>query len=235
MKKIFILFVLGVILLAGAAFAESLDLTTDEGIEEFVKDVAQQKGIEKETIRGVEKLNFEDLPKEVNLKNIDETNLAIYKLDIEAEEKPIYIITASTELFKETVKKFNQRMLLNFGFSGESVQTTYLKTATGVTTSLKKGYVMTRSGSIVALSTNLEILTRSTNDAIDIVLYKNGKTVGFKNTFNEDSIGIYNDYDTISSGILNFEKGDVISMEVTIPSGSSASDITTLMEIETIL
>lgn len=235
MKKIFILFVLGVILLAGAAFAESLDLTTDEGIEEFVKDVAQQKGIEKETIRGVEKLNFKDLPKEVNLKNIDETNLAIYKLDIEAEEKPIYIITASTELFKETVKKFNQRMLLNFGFSGESVQTTYLKTATGVTTSLKKGYVMTRSGSIVALSTNLEILTRSTNDAIDIVLYKNGKTVGFKNTFNEDSIGIYNDYDTISSGILNFEKGDVISMEVTIPSGSSASDITTLMEIETIL
>lgn len=235
MKKIFILFVLGVILLAGAAFAESLDLTTDEGIEEFVKDVAQQKGIEKETIRGVEKLNFKDLPKEVNLKNIDETNLAIYKLDIEAEEKPIYIITASTELFKETVKKFNQRMLLNFGFSGESVQTTYLKTATGVTTSLKKGYVMTRSGSIIALSTNLEILTRSTNDAIDIVLYKNGKTVGFKNTFNEDSIGIYNDYDTISSGILNFEKGDVISMEVTIPSGSSASDITTLMEIETIL
>jgi len=235
MKKIFALFILGVILLAGAAFAENLNLTSDEKAIEFVKDVAQQKGIEKEKIKGVEKLNFENLPAEVNLKNIDKTNLALYKLNIDLEEKPVYIITASSELFKETVKKFNPRMLLNFGFSGESVQTTYLKTASGVTTNLKKGYVMTRSGSIIALSTNLEILTRSTNDAIDIVLYKNGKTVGFKNTFNENSIGIYNDYDTISTGILNFEKGDVISMEVTIPSGSSVNDITTLMEIETIL
>ena len=37
MKKIFTLFILGIILLTGAVFAESLDLTTDEQIEEFVR------------------------------------------------------------------------------------------------------------------------------------------------------------------------------------------------------
>lgn len=232
MKKIFILFILGIILLAGAAFAESLDISQDTEIEEFVKNVAEKKGIEKSKITGVLQLDMESLPQEVNLKNIDKTNLALYQLDIDSEKRPVYIITVSDTLFKKTVKEFTNKMLLNFGFSGESVQTTYLKTATGVTTSLKKGYVMTRSGSITSLSTNLEILTRNTNDAIDITVYKNGEKIGFRNTFNENSPGIYSDYDIISEGILNFNKGDIISMEVVIPSGSSARDITTLMEIE---
>jgi len=236
MKKIFTLFILGVILLASVALAESInqtDLTTERGVENFVKDVAAQKGIEKTKITNVQKLDFKNLPNEINLKNIDETNLALYQLDIESEVKPVYIITASNTLFKDTIKKFTQKMLLNFGFSGEFTHTSYLKTATGVTTSLEKGYVMTRSGSITSLSTNLEITNRDNNEEIKVILYINGDKTGFRNAFNENSLGVYNDYDTISSGVLNFEKGDVISMEVVIPSRTTVQDVTTLMEIET--
>lgn len=231
MKKIFALFIISVIMLGTTVIAQTV--TPEKSVDELVEEVIQTKGIDRELVEGVEEVDFNDLPEEINLKNIDDNNLALYAVNVTGEEKPVYIITASQTLFEKTVKKFAQRMALNFGFSGEVSQTTFLKTATGVVTMLDKGYVMTRDGSITGLSTNLEIVKRTNDFPIEVLIYKNGELVGFRNTFNAESVGVFNDYDTISGETLIFQKGDVISMKVNVPGGTVVKDITTLLEIET--
>lgn len=229
MKKFLVLSLAVILILGVTVFAQTV---LDKDVEEFVKDVASIKGVDKNTIEGVKQVDFNDLPEEVNIKNIDETNLALYEVNVE-NEKPVYVITASSEMFKETVKKYTQRMLLNFGFSGEIVETNYLQTATGVTTGLEKGYVMSRDGSITSLSTNLEVTEKENSHPIQIIIYKNSQEVGFRNSFDVSKTGIYNDYDLISSGTLNFNKGDVISVKVLLPENTKIKDITTLMEVST--
>jgi len=98
MKKLFV--ILGIcmtLLLAGGVLAENMVVSDD--VKTFVKDVVKEKGINKENIKSVEKVDFEDLPEEVKLENIDETNLALYKVDY-GEERPVFVITVSDSTFK---------------------------------------------------------------------------------------------------------------------------------------
>jgi hypothetical protein len=227
MKKLYAFFIVGIILMAATAIAEE-----SGAIEDLVKNALEVRGIGADKVQNVKEVDFNELPEEVTLENIDDTNLAMYEVAVEGEDRPMYIITASDDFFTTTMTKFGQRMLLNFGFSGENVKTTFLKTATGVVTSLEKGYVMTRSGSIVGLSTNLEVLRREGNVPIEVIIFKNSEEVGFRNTFNPEMSGIYNDYDIMSNGAVSFERGDVISLQVTVPEGTSVSDVTSLLEIE---
>ena len=229
MKKVLAIFILGLIIFGASAFAQSF--SQDEPVNNLVKEALKAKGVDEEKINNVKEVDFKNLPKEINLKNIDETNLAMYEVNVTNENKPVYIITASKKLFKETVQKIAQKIFLNFGFDGEITKTTFLKTASGVTTSLEKGYVMTRDGSITGLSTNLEVLNDA-NTAIEIILYKNSEEVGFRNTIIPDSIGVYKDYDTISSNTLNFEKGDVISLKINFQGEIKVKDVISLLEIE---
>ncbi|NCN86206.1 hypothetical protein GW932_00060 [archaeon] len=230
MKKVIGLFVIVFLVLGVTVFAEELSL--DKKVEDFVKDVATTKGVDKEKITGVKQVDFNDLPKEVNIQNIDETNLALYEINV-LDEKPVYVVTASSQLFTETIKKYAQRMLLTFGLSGEISNSVYMKTAAGVITDLEKGYVMTRDGTITGISTNIEITERLNSNPIEIIIYKDGEEVGFRNSFNSDKTGIYSDYDTVSSGTIKFNKGDLISIKVNVPAGTKVKDITTLLEIET--
>jgi len=231
MKKIFALFIIGVVLLGTTVIAQTT--TTEKSVDELVNEVISAKGIDKAAVEGVKEVDFNDLPEEVNLENIDDHNLALYAVNVTGEDKPVYVITASQTLFEKTVQKFAQRMMLNFGFSGELTQSSFLKTATGVITMLDKGYVMTRDGSITGLSTNLEIVERGDDEPIEVLVYKNSELVGFRNTFNSKIIGIVNDYDTISGETLRFEKGDVIALKVIVPQNTRIKDVTTLLEIET--
>ena len=146
------------------------DINTDRKAQDFVKDVAEKKGIQEDQIEEITELDLNELPEEVNLQNIDTTNLAIYRINVSEEKEPVYVVTASSKFFKETIKKYSQRMLLTFGFNGETQDTTFLKTSTGVTTSLEKGYVMTRSGAISAISTNIEIIKTTSYEPIEIII-----------------------------------------------------------------
>lgn len=231
MKKIFSIFMIGIILLGVSVFAQ--EVSTEKKVQDFVKDVAEKKGIEEDKIEGIKELNLNDLPQEINIQNVDSTNLALYEIKVNGEETPVYVITASSKFFKETIKKYSQRMLLTFGHSGNIEETTFLKTATGVTTSLEKGYVMTRDGAISGLSTNIEIISKDTSEPIEIIIYKNSQKVEFKNEFFETKPGIYVDYDQINGGILTFERGDLISLQIKIPTQTQVKDITSLLEIET--
>ena len=228
-KKFAIIGFLAIILLVATVFAQTISL--DKDVEEFVKDVAQSKGIDKSKIKEVKEVNFNELPKEVKLENIDETNLAMYQVNIDSDEKPIYVITASETKLKQVIQKFTRKMLINFGYAGEITNSGFLMSAVGVVGTRDKGYVMIRSGSITGISTNLE--STSNEGTAEIIIYKNGEEMGFRNTIVILDKNIYSDYDTISENTLNFEKGDVISLYLKLENDAIVKDVNTLLEIST--
>lgn len=227
MKKSVIFGIMIVLLLGATVFAQEV---VDSDLENFVKDVAKLKGVSEEKIKDIKKVDFNDLPNEVKLKNIDDNNLALYEINVDAE-KPIYVITASKEFFEKTTVDYDsmQRSFLPFGRSLGTSNTVALETSTGV----KSGYVMTRSGSITGLSTVLNAIERSDNLPIEVIIMKNSEEIGFRNAFNIGKTGVYSDYDLISSNTIDFEEGDIISIIINIPNGTKVEEVSTLVEIET--
>ncbi len=217
-----------IFLLAGGVLAENLAVSKD--VDTFVKEVVKEKGINQENIKSVEKVDFADLPEEVKLENIDDTNLAMYEVDY-GGDKPVFVITVSDTTFKKTLKEIANKMILNFGFNGELGESNFLNTATGVQTSEEKGYVMMREGSITGLSTNLEILDFKEKREVEIIIYKNSEPVGFRNSVLVNSTGIIKDYDLISKDTLSFEPGDVISVYAEVGENIIIKDVITIMEI----
>ncbi len=230
MKKGFVVFgVLVVLFLATSVVAETMNVSGE--IDLLVHDVLESKGLTGEGVGAVREVDFNNLPDNINIDNIDDTNLALYEVDMGPEEKPVYIVTASESKFKKVISKFSKKMFLSFGYSGGIIESTYLKSATGVLGDLDKGYVMMRKGSVSGISTNLEIL--GGEGVVEMIIYKNKEEVGFRNSFNIDGSGIYNDYDVMSEGILNFEPGDVISVYVNLEKDIKVNDVTTLLEVAT--
>ncbi len=231
MKRFSVIFALVIVLLLGTSvLAQTSSVSKDT--ESFVKGVLKERGIKQDQIKNVEKINMKKLPKEVNLQNIDDTNLAMYKINM-GLKKPVYVITVSEDEFKKEIKKFANKALLNFGFRGELDNSSFLNSATGVPSSYNKGYVMIRDGSITGISTSLEVEKSLKGGIAEIVIYKNGEMVGFRNTLNLENNKAETDYDTVDEGTINFEKGDIISAKVIISEGGKIKDINTLLEIVT--
>jgi hypothetical protein len=229
-KKIYFIvaFVL-VLVLASGVFAQSIGLSGKA--KEAVNEIVENQGIDKNKVQSVEKVDFDSLPSQVDLKNIDTTNLAVYEVNY-GGEAPVFVITASDQLFEaQTSDTVYKRMLLTYGINGEVSDSTFLNTGTGVETSLEKGYVMMRGGSITGLSTNLEVL--SGEGSIEIIVYINGVPAGFRNTIAADSTEVKKDYDTQSIGIVKFDKGDVISTYIIAEGDIIVKDIINLLEIST--
>ena len=103
--------------------------------------------------------------------------------------------------------------------------------ANGIHSNTEKGYVMIREGSITGISTNMEITKPSDDEEVEIVIYKNGKEVGFRNILDASSSGTKIDYDAQSKGIVNFKAGDIISAYLNSKNNTSLADITTTIEI----
>ena len=206
-------------------------------VRSYVEDFAEKRGIKKENINTVREVDFDSLPKEVNIENVGDTNLAIYEIDYEESvggEKKVFVVTYSVEELKaqgDLIIAHDKRQFLNFGFAGEMIKSGFLETATGVEGSLEKGYVMMREGSITGLSTSLEVVEGGEGE-IDIIVYKNGEQVGFGNTLNAD-VGIRKDYDVQSNGVVTFEPGDAISVYASADKGVVWKDVITMIEITT--
>lgn len=196
----------------------------------FVKNIIKEKGISEEDIQEINKVNFNNLPKQVDLKNIDETNLAIYEIKTK-EAEPFYVLTVSDEKFKQTVQQYLNKMFLNFGYDSELVDSSFLKSVAGVQSSSENGYVMMREGSITGISTSLNVLKSNGFSEVSIIIYKNSEPVGFRNVVGFDSTGTYTDYDTISDEVITFEPGDVISVYVEINGDALIDNLINLVEI----
>ena len=210
MKKIFAVFVIGIFLLATSGiFAESKEENY------FVIKIAEKKGISKKEIKNITEINFANLPKEINFENIDDSNLALYKIELK-EGRPVFLITFSGKNIEKISSASTQisysTSLLHFGENEETSGSSFLKTPLGVQSSLDKGYVMLRKGSITGISTNLE--TVKGEGEIQIIIYKNGKEIGFRNSIDVFSNGIKKDYDIQSREIVTFNGGDIISVQI---------------------
>jgi len=234
MKKLFVGIALIMILSIAGVFAETLGLSEDT--KKIVEDIAEKKGIQEEEIESIEEVDFNKLPEQIDIENIDETYLSVYKVNY-GEDKPIFVLTVSDEVKEKKKEPEVISMLLNFGYSGIMSGSGFLKTATEVETSLEKGYVMVRDGSITAISTNLEVFEEASGN-LEIVVYVNGERVGFGNLVGTGSSGVKRDYAVQSVGVVNFEAGDVISASLIASNDSSAGnsswgDVTTLVEITT--
>lgn len=202
-----------------------------EKTKDFVKDVAEKKGVREEDVEEIKEVNLTALPEQIKFETIDETNLALYQLKIRNETNPLFILSAGGDLIKKQEPLTSSKFLLNLGLANEITKDTFLDTAAGVKTSLEKGHVMTESGSITGLSTSLEVTDGETGEMIEIVIYKNGEEIGFRNTFIIDETGTMIDYDSISQKTIKFSEGDIISLKAILSEGVKVKDVNTILEI----
>lgn len=257
MKKVFVLGSVLLVLLAMGVFVSSADFDGEEVSPEiveavkkvageeigektsaFIEDFVEKRGIDVDKINSVSQVDFDNLPKEVNIENVDDTNLAIYEVDYDedGEDKQVFVISYSVEQLRsqgDIIVAHDKRQSLDFGHSGTMTGFGFLNTAAGVETSLEKGYVMAREGSITTISTNLEVLGME-EGSIEIVVYLNGVPVSFGNTLDSSTLGVKKDYDVQSKDTVRFEPGDVVSAYVRGEGDASWSDVITIVEITTI-
>lgn len=226
---------------AGNSAEQTIQQKTEEKVsaevQGYVEKFVEKKGIETNEINNITQVDFNSLPKEVNIENVNDANLAIYQINynksLEKQDK-VFVITYSVEKLKsqgDLIVSQDKREFLNFGFNEQTDKSEFLKTANGVEGSLEKGYVMMRDGSITGISTNLETLRGEGN--IEIVVYKNGEQIQFGNSFVVSSVGVKKDYDVQSRGTVPFKAGDVISAYAKVSDGISWKDASTLVEITT--
>jgi hypothetical protein len=192
--------------------------------------IKEQKEVTDNGVLSITEINLGDLPPEINFQDIADSSIALYQVEISGD-KPTFVLTAKdTAEFQEPISvSADIKQLLHFGFNGEMLTQGFLKTATGVS-SEEKGYVMMRSGSITGISTILEI-SETSSGKIEIIIYKNGEPIGFRNTLNAISSGIQKDYDLQSKNIVTFNPGDIISISVKTSENIPLKDIITMVEI----
>jgi hypothetical protein len=234
-KQIAIYFVLvAIVFVTSGVVAETVGLS--DSAQKVIEDILSNKGIDPDDVESMEQVTFDNLPEQIDIENIDDTNLAVYEIK-PLEGNSFYVITASDENFeKQKSVSGEMRYIMDFGYSGAMTGDGFLRTAVGVKTSPEKGYVMMRKGSITGLSTNLESVEGS--GVIYITLYKNGEEIGFRNSFVVESSDVsgkpgkvMKDYDIQSSGIITYEQGDVISMYVESEGNVIWKDVITRVEI----
>jgi len=233
-KLLWILAFVIISILAIAVFVESSDLP--DGFEEFIINIAEQRGVNITNETNVTQVDFNDLPDQINLENIDNTNLGLYQVDI-GMGQPVYVLTMSDVTYTQTQNAIAdidlKRSYLNFGRDGKASNPEFLETATGTKGSLEKGYVMMRGGSITGISTNLEISRNKPDSSLEIIIYKNGEEIGFGNTLIATSKGVKTDYDIQSENTITFEAGDVISIYVETEDDIEWREVITIIEITT--
>lgn len=241
MRKVFFVLIALVVLAAIGAIIISAQTNPGTGIggaiSGYIQDFVQKRGIGSENVTGISQVDFNALPKEVNIKNVNDNNLAIYQVNYsnETNNQSIYVITYSVEKLKaqgDIIIAQDKRNFLDFGHSGIMNAPGFLDTSAGVETSTAKGYVMVRDGSITGISTNLELI-QSNPGQIEIIVLKNGEPISFGNTFSTGELGVKKDYDVQASGNVEFHAGDVISVLVKNDGNVSWRDVITMVEITT--
>jgi len=224
MKKIVVCFVIMILIFTIGVFAETKDVRKE------IKDFIKEKGIIVED-KDIVQINFSDLPDEVDIEKVENTSIVIFEVNYSA--KPLFVVTSSSEEFqgKAPAPVCDTRLLLHFGVSKKINGASFLNMAGGIQGSTEKGYTMIRDGSITGISTNLEITKSAEYSEVEIIIYKNGEEIGFRNVLNADSSGVKIDYDTQSKGIVNFKAGDVISAYLNLRNEISLTDVTTTIEV----
>ena len=222
MNKTIVCFVIIVMLLTVGVLGDT------KNVKEEIRDFVEGKGIIVED-KDIVEVNFSDLPDAVDIEKIENTSVVIYKVNY--SDKSLFVVNSGEKFQAEApLSVCYTKLLLHFGIS-EKMEDGFLNMASGIKGSMEKGYVMIRDGSVTGISTNLEVIKFAENEKVEIIIYKNGEEVGFRNVLSADSSGVKIDYDTQSKGIVKFKAGDVISVYLNSGKGVSLADVTTAIEI----
>jgi len=224
MKKVGCL-AIGIVLLL------TVSVVANSTIPDSVNEVVTKKGVDSKDIKSVSKVDYKDLPEQIDIENIDDTNLAIYQVELPSEK--MFVLTFGGETDSVPEVKNEYRQFLTFGFDGEMIGSGFLDSVGGVSMSADKGYVMMRGGSITGISTNLEVINGEDSKRIEIVIYKNGKAINFGNELSASFNDVQKDYDVQSTGVVTFEAGDTISVYTESNENVSWKDVMTMIEITT--
>jgi hypothetical protein len=221
MKKIGVLSI-GIILFLAVGV-----VATASTIPDAVNEVAKEKGINTADIQSVESVDYSDLPDQIDIDNIDKTNLEIYQVTLPDDK--MFVLTFGGD--KVNVKNdAEQKQLLSFGYSGEMTNG-FLNSVGGVSMSADRGYVMIHDGSVTGMSTSLDVENSVDGKRIELIIYKNGKAINFGNEVSASLNGAQKDYDSQSSGVVTFEAGDTISVYAEGDDGVLLKDVITMVEI----
>jgi hypothetical protein len=224
-------FVVGVV-------AEQTDLINVDGLTNetkvYIEKFLENDAIQANEITAIQPVDLQNPPADVEVKNVEDTNIAIYQVNYTqgSEEKKIYVVSYATPDFVNPADIQGTPTIeyLHFGENALSNGSIYLKTSEGVRSSADQGYVMMDSGSITGLSTNIKFVG-SSGEELTVSIYKNGEFTGIRNTFDAQE-GVSKDYDTQSEGIVNFVPGDVISVSVESSADVNWDDVITMVKLE---
>lgn len=220
-----------IVLISAGAFAQvATNSDIPEEVSDYIKSFVDNGGIKQDQINNVTQINQSSLPDEVEIKEIDENNIGIYQVDYSQnnQSKKVFVVTYSTNEFKKKETQIKNIKYLNFGYSGNSSDSGYLDTSTGVSSGNSNGYVMMHAGSIIGISTSIKSLKGV--GEVYIKVYKNGQDTKFSNMISAtDKKKI--DYDLQSEGIVSYEPGDIISLYLEINGDVNWNGVTILLEI----
>lgn len=96
-KLYIIIAIVLVFLMASGVLAQSIGLSDD--VKNMINSVVEKQGIDKNSVKSVEQVSFDKLPPQVDLKNIDTTNLAVYQVDY-GGDKPVFVILLQARQLK---------------------------------------------------------------------------------------------------------------------------------------
>jgi hypothetical protein len=201
----------------------------------YVEDFVRQKGINADEINSVNQLDLNNLPKDVSIENVDDTNLAIYQIAYEDFAKELFVVTYSTDelvSYKNLIFKQDERQLLHFGINSLK-KDAFLETASGISSDINQGYAMMREGSITGLSTSLNV-EKTNTERLEIIIYINEKPFYFRNMIDTTKTGKHTAYSLQSSGVVTFLPGDTISVYASGANGATIKNILTTLEITTL-
>ena len=229
-KEVF--FILGILflILVGTlgVFAQSvLNSEVSKEVSDYVGSFLEKGGITSEEIKNVKEVDKNSLPDEVDIKKIEDNKVGIYEVNYTKGNvnQKLFVVTYSAKEFKKT-DEIKNLQYLNFGFDGESGESSYLDSSTGVRTSDDVGYVMMRSGSITGISTSIVL---NGEGKVNVKVYKNGKDTGFENLISSGD-DKKKDYDLQSEDVVNYDAGDLIGVYVERIGDVNWSNVVTIVE-----
>jgi hypothetical protein len=220
-----------------------IDSTISEKITPALTKLVELEGIDAGSITSVDKVNFENVPSEINIQDVQDSNFGFYQIGLDQPEKPnLFVVsflpggltkpTGIGTTPSQSTTPIPQRIpdLLEFASSKEITSSGFLENTDGTT----GGYSMIVDGNIKKMSTYLEIYQESEGKSVSITLYKNGAPTSISDSFIVDpnklilSPGVrsYFVYDFETKGNVDFKKDDVISVYVTLSDGVTLKSVT---------
>ncbi len=197
---------------------------------DYLKDFLEKGGVRKEMVRKVKELDKSSLPDNAKIEKIDDSKVGIYDVEYDDDKtgnrSSVFVVTYSTTEFEQVEESVKIVNYLNYGFAGDSNESSYLKTSNGVLSGSDKGYVMMRGGSVTGISTNIDL---DGDGKVSIKVYKNGEDTEFGNLISvSDKKKV--DYDLQSEDVVTFEPGDVVSVYIEVKGDVVWGEVITMVE-----